>query len=84
MASSLTFIDLFCGIGGFHQSLSNLGATCVLACDIDESCRINYEMNYGIKPVKNIININENTMVDFDILCGGFPFRIREVYCLMK
>tara|TARA_B100001758_G_scaffold247910_1_gene268425 strand:- start:1199 stop:2389 length:1191 start_codon:yes stop_codon:yes gene_type:complete len=73
MASSLTFIDLFCGIGGFHQSLSNLGATCVLACDIDESCRINYEMNYGIKPVKNIININENTMVDFDILCGGFP-----------
>ena len=69
----LIFIDLFCGIGGFHQSLSKLGATCALACDIDESCRINYEINYGIKPVKNIKDINENTMPDFDILCGGFP-----------
>ena len=73
MEESLTFIDLFCGIGGFHQALHALGANCILACDIDEKCRINYELNYGIKPVKDIKHINEKTIPDFDILCGGFP-----------
>ena len=67
------FIDLFCGIGGFHQALTKLGAECVLACDIDKDCRDVYKENYGIEPVSNIKDINEKTMVDFDILCGGFP-----------
>ena len=73
MSESLTFVDLFCGIGGFHQALDTLGAKCILACDIDEQCRINYELNYGLKPVKDIKDINEKTLPDFDILCGGFP-----------
>ena len=73
MSQSLTFIDLFCGIGGFHQALDGLGAKCILACDIDEKCRINYELNYGVKPVKDIKDINEKMLPDFDILCGGFP-----------
>jgi ribosomal protein L11 methylase PrmA len=34
--SSYKFIDLFCGIGGFHQALNNINAECVFACDIDE------------------------------------------------
>jgi DNA (cytosine-5)-methyltransferase 1 len=45
----------------------------VLACDIDKDCRDVYKENYGIEPVSNIKDIDENTMVDFDILCGGFP-----------
>lgn len=73
MSQSLTFIDLFCGIGGFHQALDGLGAKCILACDIDEKCRMNYELNYGVKPVKDIKDINEKMLPDFDILCGGFP-----------
>ena len=73
MSQSLTFIDLFCGIGGFHQALDALGAKCILACDIDEKCRMNYEVNYGVKPVKDIKDINEKMLPDFDILCGGFP-----------
>ena len=73
MSQSLTFIDLFCGIGGFHQALDALEAKCILACDIDEKCRMNYEVNYGVKPVKDIKNINEKMLPDFDILCGGFP-----------
>ena len=73
MSQPLTFIDLFCGIGGFHQALDALEAKCILACDIDEKCRMNYEVNYGVKPVKDIKNINEKMLPDFDILCGGFP-----------
>ena len=67
------FIDLFCGIGGFHQALHQMGATCVLACDIDKECRIVYKDNYGIEPVSNVKDIDEKTMDDFDILCAGFP-----------
>ena len=67
------FIDLFCGIGGFHQALKKMGAECVLACDIDKDCRVVYKDNYGIEPVSNIKDINEKTMVDFDIICAGFP-----------
>jgi DNA (cytosine-5)-methyltransferase 1 len=70
---TLKFIDLFCGIGGFHQALNKLGAKCVLACDIDKDCRVVYKDNYDIEPVNDIKKINENTMPDFDILCGGFP-----------
>ena len=71
--TSLTYIDLFCGIGGFHQALNDLGAECILACDIDKNCRINYEQNYGIKPVNDIKDIDEHSLPDFDVLCGGFP-----------
>ena len=71
--NKLKFIDLFCGIGGFHQALHKLGAQCVLACDIDKDCREVYKDNYGFEPVSDIKKINEKTMPDFDILCGGFP-----------
>lgn len=71
--SNLKYIDLFCGIGGFHQALNKLGAKCVLACDIDKDCRVVYKDNYGIDPVTNVKEIDEKTMVDFDIICAGFP-----------
>ncbi len=73
LSSNYTFIDLFSGIGGFHQALSKLGAKCVLACDIDKDCRAVYKDNFGIEPVTNVKDIDEKNMVDFDILCGGFP-----------
>ena len=71
--SNYKFIDLFCGIGGFHQALHKLGAKCVLACDIDKECRVVYKNNYGLEPVSNVKDIDEKTMVDFDIICAGFP-----------
>ena len=48
------YIDLFCGIGGFHQALDKLGKKCILACDIDKDCRIVYKDNYNIEPIHNI------------------------------
>ena len=69
----LTFIDLFCGIGGFHQALKKLGAKCILACDINKDCREVYLENYGIKPVEDVKKINPSELPDFDILTAGFP-----------
>lgn len=73
MSFKIKFIDLFCGIGGFHQALNKYNSECVLACDIDDKCREVYELNYGIKPEKNIKDINEKNIPDFDVLCAGFP-----------
>ena len=52
-----TFIDLFCGIGGFHSALSSLGARCVFASDIDKFAKAVYEKNYGLKPHGDITKI---------------------------
>jgi len=71
--SKFKFIDLFCGIGGFHQAMLSFGGECVLACDIDKNCREVYEKNYGITPFPDVTQLNTETMPDFDILCGGFP-----------
>lgn len=70
MTSELAFIDLFCGIGGFHQSMN---ARCVFACDIDKDCRFVYSTNYGIEPYEDITKIKETDIPSFDILCAGFP-----------
>jgi DNA (cytosine-5)-methyltransferase 1 len=72
-SNKLKFIDLFCGIGGFHQALNNLNCECVFACDIDKKCRKIYEKNYGLTPHDDIINVDEKKIADFDILCAGFP-----------
>ena len=67
----MKFYDAFCGIGGFHNSMSQLGHTCVGASDIDAECRKVYFDNYNIKPEGDITKIKE--FPDFDILCSGAP-----------
>ena len=67
------FIDLFCGIGGFHQANIRTHGQCVYACDIDKNCRDIYEKNYGLKPDGDITKIDIDNIPNFDVLCGGFP-----------
>lgn len=67
------YIDLFCGIGGFHQAMENLGGECVFASDIDADCRKTYERNYGLKPEGDITVIDAKDIPSHDVLCGGFP-----------
>ena len=73
VSNKFKFIDLFCGIGGFHQAMIAFGGKCVLACDIDKNCRDVYEKNYGIKPHTDVTKLDTATIPDFDVLCGGFP-----------
>ncbi|MDE7376405.1 MAG: DNA cytosine methyltransferase, partial [Muribaculaceae bacterium] len=47
MLTDFKFIDLFCGIGGFHQAMASLGGKCVFASDIDKHCQNTYFKNYG-------------------------------------
>lgn len=68
-----TFIDLFCGIGGFRQALESVGGTCVFSCDKNKNARLTYQANYGDTPAGDITKIDAKDIPPFDVLCGGFP-----------
>lgn len=68
-----TYIDLFCGIGGFHEAANSFGLECVFASDIDEQARVAYEHNYHIHPYGDITGVSANKIPDHDILFAGFP-----------
>lgn len=68
-----TFVDMFCGIGGFHIAASSLGMKCVFASDIDEHARKAYYSNFGIMPQGDIARIAAKDVPDHDLLCAGFP-----------
>ena len=75
---SFSFIDLFCGIGGFHQAMRSLGGHCVYACDINAQCREVYKKNFCQNdefPLCGDIteSVKTNSIPKFDVLCGGFP-----------
>ena len=68
------FIDLFSGIGGFHQAMAQLGGECVFASEIDAFCNKTYKENYGISSDINIRDVDEKKDIPpHDVLCAGFP-----------
>ncbi|NVP17898.1 DNA (cytosine-5-)-methyltransferase [Candidatus Gracilibacteria bacterium] len=79
---SFKFIDLFAGVGGFHNALSQLGGKCVFSSEIDINARKTYELNYKNHNPDLFKNNNFNTDItiqdeksipNHDILCAGFP-----------
>lgn len=46
---SLRFIDLFAGIGGFHEALKKLDMKCVFASEINQYARETYLANHKIE-----------------------------------
>lgn len=71
--NNFKFIDLFAGIGGFHQAMKNLGGECVYASEIDKYAIETYKKNYNIDSAHNVKEINKNTLLCYDVLCAGFP-----------
>ena len=71
--NGLKFIDLFAGIGGFHQSLASFGSNCVFASEWDKHAASTYFDNYNIKPFGDITKVDEKDIPHHDILCAGFP-----------
>lgn len=68
-----TFIDLFSGIGGFHQAAMECGGRCIFASEIDPEAKKAYEANYHLKPHGDITKIDTREIPDHDVLFAGFP-----------
>lgn len=68
-----TFIDLFAGIGGFHQAAKELGGQCVFASEIDKHACKTYAINHGLQPCGDITKIDAKDIPDHDMLFAGFP-----------
>jgi len=73
MFSQINYIDLFAGIGGFHQAMNSFGGKCVFASEWDKEASKTYFENYGILPSGDITKIKEEDIPSHDMLCGGFP-----------
>lgn len=70
----IRFIDLFAGIGGFHQALNRIPNTrCVFASEIDKNAIETYEKNYGISSDNDIRSVDPAELEDYELLCAGFP-----------
>ena len=69
----MRFIDLFAGLGGFHQALASIGHNCVFASEIDPDLAALYELNFNLKPAGDIRQVSLSDIPSHDILCAGFP-----------
>ncbi|HEX8214563.1 MAG TPA: DNA (cytosine-5-)-methyltransferase, partial [Allosphingosinicella sp.] len=68
----MRFIDLFAGLGGFHQALERQGHRCVFASELDPVLSDLYAANFRLKP-KGDIRETFSEVPPHDILCAGFP-----------
>ena len=86
----IKFIDLFCGVGGFHVAMNEactetgLFPECVFSSDIDPYCQDSYETNFGHRPVGDITRIDPGNIPDHDILFAGFPCQPFSIIGQMK
>lgn len=67
------FIDLFAGLGGFHQAAVRLGGRCVFASEILPHLRDLYYRNFGVRPAGDIREVEAARVPAHDLLCAGFP-----------
>ena len=69
------YIDLFSGIGGFHQAMDQLGGVCVFSSEIDKYAIETYKKNYNIDASHNVLesDYEDSRIPDHDVLCAGFP-----------
>ena len=68
-----TFIDLFAGLGGFHQAARLHGGECVFASEINSKLRSVYQANFSLIPRGDIREVPLSEIPSHDLLCAGFP-----------
>ena len=68
-----TYVDLFAGIGGFHQAADALGGKCLFASEIDSEAKKAYVANYNLVPQGDITKIEAEDIPQHDVLLAGFP-----------
>lgn len=71
--SKFKFIDLFAGIGGFHQAMSQLGGECVFASEIDQYAIEAYNNNYHMNSDYDVTKVNPKDLPFYNVMCAGFP-----------
>lgn len=67
------YIDLFAGIGGFHQAMKQLNGVCVFAADFHPETAETYYNNYKIEALYDITKLDPEEIPQHDVLCAGFP-----------
>jgi len=70
------YIDLFAGVGGFHQAMRRLGGECVYFCEKNPYCIEVYKNNYDLEgqlAFDEDITKRKTKIPNFDVLCAGFP-----------
>lgn len=83
MAEPVSFLDLFCGIGGLSLGLSSARMRCVGGVDIWEEAKSTYERNHEgaaffladltKTPADAILAEFKTTATDVDVMVGGPP-----------
>lgn len=78
-SGSLTFLDLFAGVGGFRLGMEKAGHTCIGFCEIDRFARQSYKAIHttdGEVEMHDITTVTDEFIKGIgyvDVLCGGFP-----------
>jgi DNA (cytosine-5)-methyltransferase 1 len=67
------YVDLFAGIGGFHQAMKQLNGECVFASEIQQETAQTYFENYKISAFSDITKLGPEVIPEHDVLCAGFP-----------
>lgn len=70
---NISFIDLFCGIGGFRLALESFGANCLFSIDNNKPAVTTYDTNFNSDSYGDITLLDEKDIPHHDILCAGFP-----------
>lgn len=69
-----TFIDLFAGIGGFRQALTDVGGKCVGFSEIAPDAINTYCQNYKVSATSNLGDITKlRSLPQHDFLTAGVP-----------
>jgi DNA (cytosine-5)-methyltransferase 1 len=82
LKAELRFVDLFAGIGGFHQAIKKTfpESKCIAAVDKDTFCKETYFLNYEVNDFYDDITDEKgvqihltNPDIEYDLITAGFP-----------